>query len=1103
KTGESSTKKKDQLNHVLIRELKALLDEINPLVKQFRRARDSFCNNANERFKIKLHGKRVRDGRNYNLLEADEVVALIIGDIGVRSDKRDIVVQSHEGELQRISELHVLYLALRYPLIYARGEDGYRTYIDHAEESFSRTKKKKQVTMREWLAYRIQERNNGYSLLQNSRKLYQQFLVDGYTMLESQQLFYVRREQKNLRCASYSKLSSAVNNGETSTSGLGKRIYLPSSYTGRARFMAARNLKLEDRPEVVSRVFKMKVDTLIKDLKTNKLFGRVEAVVYTVEFQKRGLPHRHICLFLHANDKLPDPKHIDRVISAKILDKFSDPELYELVSDCMMHGTCGPGHTYSPCMKDKKTCSKKFPRNFCQETTIDEDGYLVYRRCDNGPKHIDRVISAKILDKFSDHELYELVSDCMMHDKKTCSKKFPRNFCQETTIDEDGYLVYRRCDNGRTVTKSRTKLDNRATVVVVDEEVDVSSCEAAWRIFQFDIHERTLPVERLPFHLKGEQSAYFVEGSCIEDIVNNPSVNETMFTEWMEANKIYDEAKELTYVEFPTKFVWKQDIKRWRPRKKGFCLGRMRHVSPSTGDAYFFRILLNKKKGPTSWEEIRTVDNELYNTNKDACYAMGLLDDDKEYIDGITKARLNMFGNVHGRCWQRIWNQFKEKRMIGQTLSAAIRHRRDIVLNVASSGITTRLLPGGRTTYSRFAIPINVNKDSKCCINIESDLAGLIRKTKLIIWDEAPMVHKHCFEALDRTLKDIMRSSKLFGGNNNSESEKTKAFADWILSIDNDAIINAIYPDVVANLSTPGYFEDRAILAPTIDVVNKINERMMKLITTEKLVWSSKPQPYIKKGVLVMLLRNVDQQAGLCDGTRLLIRRMGLHVVEAEIITGTNVGDITFIPRMRLNSSDKRMPLQFYRRQFPLAVCFAMTINKSQRQSLSQVGLFLERPVFSHGQLYVALSRVRSKKGLRVVICDKEGQSSNTTTNDTKNELPDPLDVDTSNLKLLEFDIEVMQREIDDELKAEQLKNLMAWKWDAIVDLSKDVLIFIDDESNVEVADYKESFVVKETQGDTIDDNEHRAKRARMDELYSFTSEKDNIIPASKKTEEK
>ncbi|GKC23357.1 hypothetical protein Tco_1025507, partial [Tanacetum coccineum] len=398
------------------------------------------------------------------------------------------------------------------------------------------------------------------------------------------------------------------------------------------RFMAERNLKSEDRPEVVSRVFKMKLDTLIKDLKKNKLFGRVEAVVYTVEFQKRGLPHSHICLFLHTNDKLPDPEHIDRVISAEIPDKFSDPELYELVSDCMMHGPCGPGHTYSPCMKDKKTCSKKFPRKFCQETTIDEDGYPVYRRRDNG-----RTVTKSGT---------ELDNRFVVGYNKVLLKKYQAHINVEW-CNQVGSIKY--------LFKYINKGHDRVTAVVVDEEVDeikeyydcryVSSCEAAWRIFQFDIHERTPPVERLPFHLKGEQSVYFDEGSCIEDIVNNPSVNETMFTEWMEANKLYDEAKELTYVEFPTKFVWKKDIKKWRPRKKGFSLGRVHHVSPSAGDAYFFRILLNKKKGPTSWEEIRTVDGELFNTNKDACYAMGLLDDDREYIDGITEA--SFWGAAH------------------------------------------------------------------------------------------------------------------------------------------------------------------------------------------------------------------------------------------------------------------------------------------------------------------------------------------------------------------------------------------------------------------------------------------------------------------------
>src|SRR4051812_13280716 len=103
------------------------------------------------------------------------------------------------------------------------------------------------------------------------------------------------------------------------------------------------------------------------------------------------------------------------------------------------------------------------------------------------------------------------------------------------------------------------------------------------------------------------------------------------------------------------------------------------------------------------------------------------------------------------------------------TLSAALRSKKKIVLPVASSGIASLLLPGGRTAHSRFKIPVPTLETSICNINKKDDLAELLKMTDLIIWDEAPMANKFCFESLDKSLKDIMSGStpscdNIFGG---------------------------------------------------------------------------------------------------------------------------------------------------------------------------------------------------------------------------------------------------------------------------------------------------------------------------------------------------
>ncbi|XP_035845824.1 uncharacterized protein LOC110943497 [Helianthus annuus] len=361
----------------------------------------------------------------------------------------------------------------------------------------------------------------------------------------------------------------------------------------------------------------------------------------------------------------------------------------------------------------------------------------------------------------------------------------------------------------------------------------ISACEASWRIFSNEVNYRSPSVMRLPFHLPGQQTVCFGPDEDINQVLNKPSVNSSMFLAWMQRNQDPNDhvARTLTYVQFPRFYVWKLDKRIWVPRIKGKTIGRIHSVSPSTGEAYYLRILLNKVKGPTSFDDIKTVNGRVYDTFRDACYALGLLDDDSEYIEAIKEANISGSADsqsiivVSGlsipdeqlknyvlceiekfltrnnsslrrflsmpypdtssldnfRCrlineelaydrtelqnvYQGQFMETMEEYFLFTVMAGPI------VLNVASSGIASLLLEGGRTAHSRFHIPLNLNEDSVCHIKPDDDVAKLLQQTKLVIWDEAPMVHKHAFEALDRTMHDIFnisnpsRSDVLFGG---------------------------------------------------------------------------------------------------------------------------------------------------------------------------------------------------------------------------------------------------------------------------------------------------------------------------------------------------
>lgn len=160
----------------------------------------------------------------------------------------------------------------------------------------------------------------------------------------------------------------------------------------------------------------------------------------------------------------------------------------------------------------------------------------------------------------------------------------------------------------------------------------------------------------------------------------------------------------------------------------------------------------------------------------------------------------------------------------------------------------------------------------------------------------------------------------------------------------------------------------------------------------------------LKIGAVIILLRNLNLKEGLCNGTRLIIKKLDNHVITAKIITGSNIGNIVFIPRINLQPTLQEFPFNLVRRQFPIRLGFAMTINKAQGQSFDKVGVYLPSPVFSHGQLYVALSRVRSENNLKILLLDNSKQIyQNKNENQKNNKFNNESDIYTTNIVFSEI----------------------------------------------------------------------------------------------------
>ncbi|XP_026451074.1 uncharacterized protein LOC113351273 [Papaver somniferum] len=510
---------------------------------------------------------------------------------------RDIIFEPKENGYSIIKEIHPCYMPMQFPILFPRGEDDYN--VDTAYRNVNMGKdgvlrKRQQLTMREYYAFRLHRRLVEGQTLFNGGRLFQQYCVDAYACIEECRLKWVRKNQEKIRAYLHCGLKDSLLKGDSSII-KGKIIVMPSSFTGGPRYMMqyyqdaiaifrrigvpdlfiiftcnpkwkeitmalTPGQRPEDRPNIVARVFKLKLKHLMEVLRTKKHFGKVKGAIYTIEFRKRGLPHAHILLFLEKKDKPETPSDVNRIVTAEIPDKEKDPDGYQAVVNYMLHGPCGVLKEGSPCMKDKM-CSKQYPKEFSRDTNVDKYGYPVYRRRDNGRTVVKDDI--------------ELDNTWVVPHNRDLIVQFDAHINVEVCNSRGALLKYlfKYINKGKdrvtvVIEKDPERSEDSGEEEVLIDEINnyldcryISGAEGCWRIFDFDIQYRDPSVERLRYHLEGEHQVIFCDTDELEDVLDIPSAKCTKFLEWFEANKRYPEARDITYADFPSEFVWDKTIK--------------------------------------------------------------------------------------------------------------------------------------------------------------------------------------------------------------------------------------------------------------------------------------------------------------------------------------------------------------------------------------------------------------------------------------------------------------------------------------------------------------------------------------------------------------
>uniref|UniRef100_A0AC34RS69 ATP-dependent DNA helicase n=1 Tax=Panagrolaimus sp. JU765 TaxID=591449 RepID=A0AC34RS69_9BILA len=548
--------------------------------------------------------------------------------------------------------------------------------------------------------YHQQKAEKQFHWLWTKRKLAELFAIVTENRIEQHEMEEFKKSQKECRQTKSKDLIAALERGLNQGETLGKVYFAPTAFRGSRAYMQKQyagakaisrhigkgtwfltftgNPKWKEisdslmdgqcythRPDIVCRVFRQKLEELIKDITERQILGQVLGWFYSVEHQKRGMPHIHMVIITEPPSGGFTPEYVDDYISAEIPDlphpndnsdiANQQRRLHEIITSKNLHD-CGLG---APCNVDGR-CTKRFPKPYSQQTLLNGDEYPVYRRRPPPPPDAQRPFT-------------ELEQQCMGNEfvlQRSNQVGMVLNNCHVVPYNPFIALKYDTHHNLEFIGEAKCEdyifkyvmkghdmayirlTGNQSGVVNYDEIAHtfrvrfMTSMEAMWRMYGFPICKLSNTVYALYVHLPGENNVVFEEGEEGE-AAKKASARKTPLAAFFELCSEDPEACNYTYAEIARFYTFDNHLRKWKKRVKDGkeVLVRVGSVPPKNCELMALRNLLLHRKGPKGYEDLRTIDGVMYGTFVEAAEKLGLLESDNVWIETLENAAAEKIAN--------------------------------------------------------------------------------------------------------------------------------------------------------------------------------------------------------------------------------------------------------------------------------------------------------------------------------------------------------------------------------------------------------------------------------------------------------------------------